>query len=325
MKRLFTKAIRLTRIFLGIHPEVRANDAAWSLFSWTVLMGFLVVLTTILQLADPTARHAMALAAASWFYIGTNALYSIYSAIYYPNKVKFAESAAEQGINVPGLFRRGELIGAFFIVIEGMLTPIGAALLKHPTPPDALISAGATVGLLAASSGAKVFHEPTRIASRTTHDMILFRLCVAMTGTIIALLTSAIVWETPFSEEIFGVYATLLASYMGHKVVFRWKYPDEVQRRAGHLVAFVVTTFTVITIAAYAFGLIGILPLSNLWTFYGITATVLFIGAFAQEISYRWKHSNGNQKNGTNALAPSDDGANGIPQEDCQTCNPRSS
>jgi len=307
MALLARKAREFWRVFMGAHPAVYANDGAMTLFGWAVALTAVISLFSVFAAADQSFFRDGALPLAVMAYLCVDGLYAAYSAVYYPQKVRLAETLT----NTSGIFRIGEHIAAAFIVFEGVLLPLTVTFWPNVPivgpfvriPGWGVIAATTTAGFLASSSIVKMIRAPS--SRRATHNKILLSLCFFLSISCAVLLLNEALGRGETPPELFWLYLALLVGYMAHNVALSLLCPECEQRRWGHLVGFLFGIAIFVMIFLYGVSVLPKFPVTGLQYLYA-TATVFFAGAAARYLFKRaaTEHLERQRRNGIN-------GANG--------------
>lgn len=281
LRKMVRRLVWVLRLVLGIHPEVPANDTGVVLFASVVLFTGLVAYCIVkATLGAVFIVHFLPLLVAA--YLFADAFYAVWRSIFYRHTVRVDVTARTNGGSA-GIWRYGEYVGIAFVLLTLALPVLVAFKVALPfgwgmfmvNRAETFVAADITVGILAASSIAKLWAVPTR--PRVAHNTLLLILCFATTASMLVLLFEEARGGPEVPEGSFWSYTTILASYAVHNAILSIVCPQCRQRRPGHLAALAVLFFTVAIFAAL--GIFGALPAipNLLLSFFVTTIGILLV------------------------------------------------
>lgn len=284
LDKCLSASFRGFRILLGLHPKVQANDIGSVGFLGMVFLSCLIVFFVVAATVGNTTIAIFILPTAAAAYVLGDSVYGTWESVFYRHKVRLEAETKNNGQEKTGIWRYGEYVGAFVATLMLLLPalvaydvrmplPFGWGGLEFQTNPEELfVVLDFTVGILAASSIAKLVSIPAR--PRIAYNSVLLYLCVVCTASIMAILIQDARGFISFPQDLVWSYAVILSGYASHNMMLSILCPKVRQRRPGHLVAFSVYLFLGAILSAVAVGTLVRVP-TALFSFFAITLLVM--------------------------------------------------
>ncbi|OHA48145.1 MAG: hypothetical protein A2806_00710 [Candidatus Terrybacteria bacterium RIFCSPHIGHO2_01_FULL_48_17] len=276
------------RAFLGIHPRAQANDVGSVAFLGMIVLSVLVAYFITVASTGNAFVAVFVLPTCAAAYVLSDIVYSTWQSVFHRHRVRIeAESKTNDGYQKAGIWRLGEYVGAAVATLTLLIPALVAYRITAPlpfgwdditfklNPKEMFVVLDVTVGILAASSIAKLVSVPYR--PRVAHNNVLLFLCVVSTITIMAVLVQDARGRAVFPEDLSWSYLIILASYASHNVMLSILCPNVRQKRPGHIVAFGVYLFFAALLVVFAGTNMLVRIPSALFAFYAITLLVMLI------------------------------------------------